>query len=391
MSAYTLLLQAPEIPLTEVWTWPSDVITTDNGEEQRISLAPTPRRRWAGSFEFASDVEIRRHLATMFNAFRDAFDWPLYHQVVKLKAKTIAGATTFFCTTSRTELRVGQKVLLVEGDKNELLTIATVLVDRFTTTGGAVNAYTARAQACPVVSVYSTGNAAFVRRAANGSGTSTFSFFATGFLDPFIADADKVVLQTFNGLPVLNRRAVGEEFNSALITGMEETQFDGVPTLRNRWLNPQYGLSVFYNSDRVAAPLDWRFWRTFADYCRGAVNPFYVPTFRDDGVIFTAPASGAGTLVLTGREYRDHYWPVASFRTIVITKPDGTQHFATVTNVTNSAGNDLVAFTPAVPVGDWTGATFSLLLRCRLGDGIVSIEHYGTFSTLALNLRTVPI
>lgn len=387
--AYELLVQQPETPITEKWIWQTDVMVADDGTEQRVSLGAVPKRNWSGNFAFDREQDIRRHIATMFAKFKATFNWPLFHMAVKLKVKAAIGATTLICNPARSDFRPGMSALIIEGDVFEVVTIDEVNVDNLALLAPLAKAFSNRASICPLVVAYSSDNSSFIRRPVNHAGSASFTFFEDGFLAPFIEEAAKATLQMFGGYPVLNKRAVGTEFSQSVVTGLEITDYGAWPSLRSSWASSQFAFPLTFKSPRGFDPADWTWWQTFADYCRGSTNPFFLPTWRDDFQVFTAVAGGGNQVTLAGTEYSEHYHPSPSFRRIVITKPDGTQHFAAVTGVALVGGNDRLTFTPAIPAGDWSGQSVSLLLKCRIADDTVSTEHGGLNSLVTLNIRTV--
>lgn len=387
--AYDVLVQEAETSITERWVWGSEVITGDDGSEQRISLASLPKRSYVGTFAFDNANDIRRHVNTMFKRFNGAFEWPAWHIGVKLKARAPIGSTTIFCNTSRSDFRPGRKAILKEGSQFEIVTIDTVEADRVTLPVATMNAFSARAKLAPLLVVYSGDNAAFVRRSVNKAATASFTFHEYGFVNPFIIDEEKSVLPLIGDYPLLNRRALGASFDSVFSTGIEITDYGGVPSLRAKWLNGQWAMPLTFKSPRGYEPLDWNFWRTFGDYCRGSTNPFWLPTFRPDFDVFTAAAGGGTQVTLTDTIYSEVYQGKKVFDRIVITRPDGTQHFAQITAVAQVTGRDRLTFTPALPAGNWAGQMISFLLKCRITDDTISTEHNGLTSLVTLNIRTV--
>ena len=386
---FSVLTHEPESGITEKWVYESDVITSDNGEEQRISLSRLPKRSWSGNYTFDSEVDLRRHLATMFAQFKAAFDWPAWHMGVKIKTTAAAGQKTIVCNPARSDFRAGQKALIKLGSAYEVVTIDEIESDHVTVTTNLVSTWTKQAYICPIWSVYSANNAAVIRRPANKYATSSFSFFEYGFVNPFILEDDEYMLPAYATLPLLNRRAIGTEFNEQLITGAEVTDYGGQPSIRSRWNNAQRGFSLSWKCPRGYSPDEWKWWKTFADYCRGSVNPFFLPTFRPDFEIYTAAVGGGNTVVIADTSYSEVYQNQETFNNIVFTKPDGTQHFATITNVATGSGRNTLTFSPALPGGTWTGQILSFLLKCRIADDTVSTVHNGLNSLVTLNLRTV--
>lgn len=388
MAVLTLATQRPDDGIRETWTWPTDVMIADDGTEQRVSLTSLPKRSWSGTYFFDETEDMRRHLALMFAKFKTTFNWPLFHQSTLVKTALAGGESTLYCNTVRSDLRSGSSAYLYQGEAGELVVIDAVGVDNVTIIGTVVGAYS-RALLCPVMEVYTSEASGIVRKAVNNASTATFRYFANDFLTPFIPPGDVATLTMFNDYPVVDVRPVGNEFGQTLRTGTEIIDYGGVPTLRDRWISSQWAFPLTFQINTGSNPQLLRFWRTFADYARGGTNPFYVPTWREDMELLTPPAGLGTTMTFVGSQYREHYFPIPSFRTIAIRKLDGTVHYATVTNAADSAGNDAITFAPAVPAGDWSSAEVSFMHICRIADDTVSLEHYALHSLLTISLQTV--
>lgn len=389
MAEYNYISQEAESVVTELWKWGTDIIMSDDGTEQRISYMQTPFRSWAGNFTFTDETSLRRHMALMYRKYGSTFYYPLFHQLVVLKAKAPSGTDTITCNTLRTDFRIGATVLIYEGATRELVVIESITDATVTMTTNFVNSYSQRAKVCPVAEVYTGNNAAMVRRPVNDVATASFTFLEYRPRDPFLNDNNDVELQLFLTYPVLNKRAIGSAFENTIDSGAEIVDFGGVVELRSRWLAPQKQFTHKYQCNRVIDYTSWNYWQSFAEYCKGSQNPFFVPTWREDCEIFTPAAALGNQIHLVGHEYFDHYYPTLTYRNIVIWNDAGQQHFATVTIVASISGNDRLTFTPALPAGDWSNQKFSFLLKCRISDDTVSIEHDAMQSFVTLNLRTV--
>lgn len=386
MAKYSLLLQQPDAPLTERWLWQSDAIMADDGTEQTISLASTPKRSFLGTFVFDSEASIRRHQASMFGMFAAPFLWPAWHDIVVLKAPCGAAATALPCNTRRSDFRVGAPVLIVEGDKFVQRTVDAVTDAGIVVTPALGTVFSRRARIVPILLVYIGDNAPFIRTAGNKGATATFNHLEYTPPSPFILDAHKKQLTLFNGLPVLEQRGIGVSFEDALVTGIEITDYGAQAALRSRWKNGYWQGKRDFNVQRMLDPEAWHWWRTFADACRGGAHLFYLPTWRPDFGIHT-PAQG-NAFVALGHEYRDHYWPTPSFRAIMIEAPDRRRHYAAITQVVDAGANDQVIFDPPLPAGDWSGHQISLLLKSRIADDTMTITHSGVESLVTINVRT---
>jgi len=391
MTAYPTLIQQPETPIVEKLVWVSDKITSDDGSEQRFSLTSLPKANFSGTFVFSTEASIRQHLATMFNKFAKGFDWPIWHNQVVHKRSAANGDLAIYCNTRRSNFRQGGKLLIVEGDKFEIRTVNQVLTDHVTITVALANAYSQRALIMPIRSVYANGQPSLKRTAHNKAGDASFDFIEVLPQDPFIAQADKVALPQFNGLPVLNRRPRGNEYTQSLNTGMEATDYGGMADLRSPWLVPQWSGSLNYQSDRIANVEDWFHWLTFFDYCLGSVNPFYVAQYRNDlEALPESLSSGASRIILKDTEYSDNFYPYEIFRNVLFYTDEGLQHFAEVTSVSvNFRDEDTIDIDPPLPSGNWETAKIAFLLKYRIADDTVTLTHSGVVSDISINVRTV--
>lgn len=386
--AYDIILQGPESELTEKWVWPSDLIVKDDGTEQRISLSSLPKRSWQGQMRFDTVVSLRRFLATMFSQYSETFKWPNFALQVKVKARIAAAADTIYLNPARSDFRAGAQALIIEGDTYELFTVDEINSDHITSVAGLANAYSPRALVMPVLTVYPSQSASVTRTAPDHGAVANFEYFEYGFLDPFILEADEATLTLYQGLPVLNKRPIGNSFEMALATGNQVIDYGGLPSIRDQWNNSVWGFPLVFLWHRVLDPEDYQFWKTFADYCRGSTNPFYFPSPRADLEVRTEGVAAGTSITLEGTEYSEHYYVVDSMRDIVVTKPDGTQHFCRVTNVVSGTGHDVLTINPALPAGDWTDQTIGFMYLVRLQDDAVTLTHQAVETTVRLNLRT---
>ena len=387
MTAYSLLLQQPDIPITEKWLWLTDNLVSDDGTEQRISLAALPRRSWSYTYSLDDTTSINRFQATLFKKQSNFFSVPIWSDMIRLKQKVTVLDTSIYCNPARSDIRVGQTVLLVDGETYETGVVDSVASDHIVLTVGATHAYTTRGFIVPVIDSY-VSTSTLTRNANNDTARASSQITEYGFTDPFVQVADTVSLTMFDSLPVLDKRPMGNDFEMKVITGSEVTEYGGQQSIRDRWTHSKFQFPQGYLWDRILAPEDQFYWKSFGDYARGGTNPFYVPRWRSDLPIHTEAVAAGTSVTIEGTEYSDHYF--AAFKHIMFHLEDGTVHYATVSAVTPSGGNDVLTFSPALPAGTWTGQEIGLLLKCCIADDIIALQHYGPSTEVTLNLRTVP-
>lgn len=388
--AYNIDLQTPESPLKEEWVWTTDLMTAYAGDEDRIPLNRYPKRTFSGQQVFDRVEDVRRHMALMHKRFGGTFRFPLWQHMVKLKAPVDVGALGVAVNATRSDLRAGREALLIEGDTYEVLTVDTVEADAVTFTTALVNAYTRRAHLCPVTEVYTATGSSFTRRNPDGSATSSFRYMEKTPWAPFVDVLNETELTMFDGKAVLDLNAIGGQFDMMLDTGIQITDYIGLPDVFSPWTQAQWTFPLRWLSNRVLDLDTWLWWYAFADHVQGSSIPFLFPTFREDLAVVT-PAAGSGNAVtVDGDEYSQHYWGLDTFKRIVIDSDAG-RHFALVTGISAVSGNDRLTFSPALPAGaGWTtNQRVGFLLKVRIADDKITCDHYGLQTEVAISLRTV--
>lgn len=388
--AYDILTQIPESPVKEEWSWTTDTQTSYDGHEDRIALNKYPKRLFGGSYKFESEAEIRQHLAVMFSGSKEVFSFPLFQYQAKLKLPAAAGASSVTVNALRSDLRVDAQALIIEGSTYELLTVDAVTATVVTFTTNLVNSYSARAVICPIVGVYSNSASAFTTRNPNGVAEASFKVAEYAPLTPFVDPLNEETLTTFDSLPVLDKRAMGTEFAYAQQTGLIVTDYIGMPDLLDIWDQPQKTFPLQFLCNHTFDITELHFWRVFGDYCLGSSEVFLIPTFRNDLLAVGGGLSGGSTIDVEGHLYSLNYWGLDTYSRIVIDSDAG-RHYAKITAVASIGGNDRLSFTPALPVGaGWdSNRTVSFLLKARIADDKILLDHFGLHTEVTLTVRTV--
>lgn len=388
--SYTIALQVPQTPIREEWAWTTDLMTSYDGEEDRIPLTRYPKRTFSGQYSFDSVADVRRHMAFMFTRFGTIFQLPLYQHQVKLKAAAAATDTSVSVNATRSDFRAGRDAFIIEGERFETLTVDTVSATEVTFTTPLVNSYSKRAIICPLTVAYTASGSGFGRLNPDSGASASYRYMEREPWTPFLSPLNEVELTMFEGSVVLDNNAVGNRFDSALNTGIIISNYIGLSDLFTPWNQSQWTFPLSWQSNRVLDLESWLWWYAFADHVQGSMTPFLVPTHREDLTIVT-PANGSGTTVtVEGTEYSEHYWGLDTFKRIVIDSSVG-RHYARITGITEVAGNDRLTFTPALPAGaGWNvDQRIEYLLKVRIADDKIICDHHGLHTEVSMSLRTV--
>lgn len=392
---YTLALQTPESPVKEEWVWTTDLMTAYAGDEDRIPLNRYPKRVFSGNYSFDRIEDVRRHMALMFQRHRGKLELPLFQHAVKLKSAAALGTDTIAVNAKRSDLRQARKALLIEGDTFETLTVEDMTDSSVTFTTPLVNDYSARALLCPVTRVYSASGAQFSRLNPDHRASASFSYMEDAPWSPFVSPLNDAALTMFDGKAVLDLNAVGTQFDESLLSGINITEYIGLPDVFSPWLQSQWTFGLTWQSNRVLDLAAWLWWYKFADHVQGSSIPFLLPTFRED-MEFMPPGSFPGledvpdTIIVKGTEYSDHYWPLDTFKRIVLDSAGG-RHYAIVTAVDQVDGNDRLTISPPHPSGaPWFDIhRVGFLLKVRIADDKITCDHYGLHTDVSMALQTV--
>lgn len=382
-----LFVQQPEDGISEVWTWLTDVMVSLNGTEQRVCNSDLPKRTFGYPLKFDDADALRAHISAMFMGAGSAFQLPLYQYQTRLTAKANTGATVVAAAGARTELRVGGAALIFDAAGYQLVTVQAVAGAAVTILEPLARPYGVDASLCPVATVFAGNNAVLSRGRMDHAATATLAAKEVGFLDPFVNALNAAVVTTFSGLPVLEARPIGDNYDVTFDTGIQTTEEGGIVDIRSPWNHAQLQLTLSFNCQRILNPADWDKWRKFLDAVKGSWKPFYIPSYATNFKLVTAPAIAGTTLTFGGTSYADDWFPYAPFKTIAVFHDAGV-HYATVSAVAKVGGNTNVTFAPALPAGA-TNPSVCLLYKVRIANDQVSCDHFGQNTRLNLLVRTV--
>lgn len=390
IAGYDIVTQMPDAPIKEEWNWMTDTQVSYNGTEDRIPLNVSPKRTFSGNFSFDTINDVRRFLATMQVSYGRTFRIPLYQYQVKAKAAIEVGDEYILCNPARGDFREGREVLVREDDAWEILVVKDVQSDRLLFQTTTIRAYSARALVTPLTKGFTATGAQASRVNPDHSGTAGFTFREELPWAPFVPPENVEALTTFDSMFVLDRRAVGSQFETSFDSGIIITdEYIGRPDIMNPWTQGQWAFPLRWQCNRLFDIEDWNWWVRFANAIEGSNLPFLLPSFREDLPIFTKAIGGQNVITFTGHEFRDHYYGLDTFARLVIESGAGRQ-FVKVTGITNVGGNDRVTFTPALAAGDWSDdQKVGFLLKVRNADDKVTVDHYGLHSDVSMSVRTI--
>lgn len=387
-----LLTQRLNKPMKETWEWFGFANTMDNGAEQRMDLSTYPRRSISGTIAFDDQAVLNRHLIALFVARGRGIYAPFVQYATPLTASVSSGAGSISFDPQRTQLADGDKALLFDESESayELIEIAVVGAGSATIASGPESDWPARTLLCPVHEVFGAGNSMITRGMPDGYGSIETTLSEISPHIPFINPLNSATVDTLSSIPVIHHRPVGTSFEDRLVSGAENTDYNGVVDIRSRWDRAKLEFARTFRVRPFLDLADYEWWFALADILKGNTKPFWLPSWRNDFTIISAPAASGNQMTLEGHDFQNNYYPYDGLKGVFI-HSDGGLHTALVTAIADSGANDLLTFSPALPAGTEyeTNQRIGSMFKCRLTDGKFSWEHDTSVSRVTLNMITV--
>lgn len=386
------ILPEPESGVNEVWEWKTDTLVSQDGTEQRIALRDYPRRSFSGEIIFDDEELLNRQVQFMMDRFGDTFVVPLFHYRMRPSVAAAEGDQFVSFDTSKMDISQGDYLYLFSAYTGfQLVTVVNLFADRAEISLPVLKDYGDVLWIMPCAVCIAPNNVNFTRATVDYYGSLEMRATEVRLHKPFIRGGNIQTLEIFDGLPVLNVRPTGTEFETSHDMGLQVTDYEtGVVSLRNPWRAGQNVFQRNFMLHRARKPADFDRWKVFADYCKGSQKPFLMPSFRKDFEIVTPAAPGSDRVVVDGIRYGPTFFKRDGFRRVTIQTRAGL-HRAIVWSAARDGDTNVLYFQPPLPVGAAWGQDqkVSFLMQVRIADDRISFEHESLHSTVSVNMRTV--
>lgn len=374
----------PNIGIEETWDWQTDILTTHNSTEQRLSIRPRPRIGISADFGPLTQVQRRALFEVVQAAIKVPTNVPLWQYSSPITETTSSGNDRIYFDVS--QVPVAQGGILV------LTNIRTGVV--FSRTVSIVHADGATLTSNISVTVDSSfivslGMLALVDkpRFSVNQITADLDLKFKSFVDPQVErPGSSASLETFDSLPLLDRTFLADseeifEYDAELI------DFGGVRQYNSRHPYADYVGNRTFLIDRVLSSTDFDYWRRFFNTVKGSWKPFLISTQMEDLTTFSGLTQNATAITVTQRAVEALS---EAFRRVEIIYGDGTKSRHRFTTRTVNV-NETVTFgvTPNIPNDPKVSSVrrISYLLKCRMGD-TVRMSHGPLRSEVSFEIRT---
>lgn len=384
----------PNVPVRETVEWLTNVMESNDGTEQRIALRAAPRITLAMHLVATSKEEVVGQFdRQMLSLFGETLV-PYFQYGTKLTQDHISGDSTIYFNAAKTDIRDGEYALIKTRDGDEELVKVVTVGALSTTIDPPLSADASRGSLIfPVLQSIVKGDHSMDRYAVDAVSESNIVAISTQHRTTFARPGSDTEFPDLDGFLILDKRPMANANPSDTFqTGTKSIDYlTGFVEQRSDWPHTQLAGGRQYLIKRTQDPAQLDFWRDFLTAIKGRQVPFLTPTYREDLYVAVAPLEASGFLTLSGPRYADSYSLFDSHKHLRLWTSEGPHDITVTTAERDGDTNSLINFTPALPVGvGWTDIRFvSFLLKVRLGDDSIELEHGASDTTLSLSLRSV--
>lgn len=394
----SLISDLPDVPVTETWEFLTDVQVAYDGSEQRISLLRAPRRSMSFDLPIQLTSEWQAQWNNFFSEAKSPFVFPMFQYATAITVFSAAGSTRIYFDPSATDMRQGEDIYLFGPGIAQLASIATLESDgailSFPTQqdiGPQGNTPGCAILACPVLSAYVANKTKLTMDAVTGK--LPINAKSTTLRASVLRPGSSVSLTMHGGFPVLDKRPL----NSSPTT----TEFDyggemfdygtGQISVYTSWLRNKLIMTRAYKINRVTAPAEMDWWRTFLNYCNGQQQVFWTPTWRPDLTLATPLVNASAVVIVSGPLYsRNFYSSGTGFQAICVETSAGVMITQVESIGSDGFGNDVLNISPPMPSGAlWQRVSnISVVVKSRLGSDKITFSHGVLSSTIDITLMS---
>lgn len=386
----------PEVPVKEFWRWKTDVTTAVDGTEQRVALRGVPRRYMENRLIVTSIEKVRDYIKKMMFDFAGQVLMPYFQYATTTTADSPLGTSILYFDSSVTDVRNDEfALLIVITTQGETVVQIQTLGDNSSIIDAPLDMdIPAGSLLVPAFPSLITSKPGMSEYAVDGVAEMTLNSMVTQQRTAFPRPGNTVTLTTFDGMPVLERRftANNNQIVTQVDTGTELIDYDvGTVSFQNYRIHAQMEGERAFLVDRIGGSTDMDYWRNFLDAVRGRLNPFLLPTYREDVVLAEPPEFLAVTVTLVGTDYGTMFAGMETHSRLCFFTAAGPLYYRATDVVQDEFGNDVVTLDRPYASGDagyLNVSRVSFLLKCRLGNDEVRLEHHHINTQLNLTIRT---
>jgi len=379
----------PETPVRETWNWLTDIMSTKNGTESRLSLRPTPRTTMTLSWAGIDQTERNTFVELIARDLMLPSTVPVWPFAARVTALASSGATKVFFDPVRAQISDGGRIVFFNP-------YTRVAIEGVVTTMDADGANLSAPLGIDITTDFFTIKG-ITGLLANGQGFrwdamagSVSAQVSSWIENDVIRTNNAVTLTTLDSLPILERTfQAGVDENYTFPREVDDNK-TGLRTISSRYLRANISGTRKFRVERgYGNEADYDYWTVLMDWCRGSWKPFLISSQLADMTLDTALSQGGTTMVINETYSDELFHAFTAYTHFEILYTDGTKSSHTITNSVDGGGTVIVTFSPALPVDPKVAnvTRISYLLKARMSDQI-SWRHYPLESEVSFDIIT---
>lgn len=373
----------PDVDLSETWEFQTDILTTINNTENRISLREFPRLSLGSSYDNLTDAQRREQFQNIFSSIRGVFVTPYFQYSTAITANTNVGSNRVFFDRSFVPVAAGGRIVLFNPRTRVVEThfVAQMETDGCSLLTNVANSISSSWVITPGV-LSRLEEADFALESITQNLSMTFNSYEEPALQREGSTA--VLSSVLNGIPVLDRSfLVGADED--IFYDREEIDFGGRRESYSRWPHAIITGPRTFLIQRVFQPTEFDWWRLFFDTIKGAWKPFYISTQKPDLTLALNLVPNATTLRIN-ENVQPSFLQFPAYSQIAIRYNDKTISYHRVTAVSGS-GPYILTVSPNIPNNSKVTSVdkVSYLLKARAAD-TVRLSHGSTTTEISFDI-----
>lgn len=375
----------PQAAFTERYEYASDVMTSDDGTEQRQALRDTPRALLSYRYRFG-DEEINSRVENLLADWHArVFALPIWQDYATLSS-TLASGGTAVSVASLTDrdfrAGAGELILLYANENSfEALEVSSIVGTTINVSVGPTSTWPAGTKVLPI-------RLCFVRGAAQQDAYVTamrdvsLQFEALSQL----SFADETAFSTYQGAPLLLDAMREPDIQAQRVFGRDLLRADSRTGRAFQKSTRRFSpMSQGFFLDFDGRTEQWRLKR-FLQARKGMVRSFWVPTWRNDFAIQAPATAPTNTIFVKAARYSDQVFgnSTESRKHIMIEYVNGVRDFRKITgaSVTSPGILETLTLDSNVTQNVTTGnvVRISFMQRVRLSTDTIEFRHDYTYT-----------
>lgn len=359
--------------LNETITYKTQILTTYNGEEQRISVRKYPRYSYEVSYTLPCDHRSNAFRTLLGTGYPQSYAFPSWGMLEKLSYTPAVGESVLsFDPSKGTYQEDGLLILWQDNKVTEIYSIQSVSEDSITLASAISVTFTGIVYVAPLAACFLSQKPTYENDRLDNV-YSSLSFSSLSFFDvPSYSFS-----MTYNDLPVVLFPNIFESKTEARSIEGGASQVDsgvGKFSLISNWNENK---PTYTRGFHLRSPAECLEFRSFLDYFRGRQKTAYIPTLDRD-FILTRTVESASVQLYCETNYFSRYYSVADkkiFNHIFIT--DGTNTYLREIVDVQDIDDDEQLIVIDSPLGtEYTTGTLkiSLMPLCRQLKDAVELE-----------------